>query len=54
MSKGFAFIELSNELEAKNAIEMFNNCIPIEFTDISHANYIAPANAVEPLKVYSK
>lgn len=34
-SKGFAFIEFSTQKEALNSIELFNNCIPSEFTDIT-------------------
>jgi RNA recognition motif-containing protein len=34
-SKGFAFIEFVSHKDAMNAIELFNNCIPSEFTDAS-------------------
>jgi RNA recognition motif-containing protein len=39
-SKGFAFVEFSDEKSAANAIELFNNCIPLEFTDAKCQNFV--------------
>ena len=39
-SKGFAFIEYSKEEEANEAIKKFDNCVPVEFVDMQHPNYI--------------
>ena len=54
MSKGFAFIEYSKPDDAKHAIAMFNNVVPLEFVDVTNAHYIDPSKQVVPLKVMSK
>ncbi len=52
--KGYTFIEFSKEEEAQNAINMFNNTIPIEFVEIDHPNYIVTDEEVKALVVMSK
>ena len=53
--KGFCFIEFSEQKEALNAQQLFNNCIPEEFTNNQNANYIQRKDVkITPLKVISK
>jgi RNA recognition motif-containing protein len=53
--KGFCFIEFATETEANKACEVFNNCVPEEFTNNSNANYVQRKEAkVNPLRVISK
>ena len=40
VSKGFCFVEFNCEEAANKACELFNNCIPEEFTNSECKNYI--------------
>lgn len=40
VSKGFSFVEFDCEESANKACELFNNCIPEEFTNSECKNYI--------------
>lgn len=53
-SKGFAFVEFADEKAANVAIETFNNCVPIEFTDAKSPNYIHVQGTVCQLRVMPK
>lgn len=53
-SKGFAFIEFATQKDALNAIELFNNCIPSEFTDNTCQNFVHVQGTVTQLRVMLK
>lgn len=53
-SKGFAFIEFATHNDAANAISLFNNCIPIEFTDNTCQNFVHVQGTVTQLRVMPK
>lgn len=53
-SKGFAFVEFASQKEAINSIELFNNCIPSEFTDITCQNFVHVQGTVSQLRVMPK
>lgn len=53
-SKGFAFIEFATQKDALNAIELFNNCVPFEFTDNKCKNFINVQGNKTALKVMEK
>jgi RNA recognition motif-containing protein len=39
-SKGFCFIEFDSVEAAEKAIDTFHNCIPEEFQNAEHKNYV--------------
>jgi RNA recognition motif-containing protein len=52
--KGFAFVEFAEEKSAESAIQMFNNCIPLEFTDAKSQNFVHVQGNVTQLRVMPK
>ena len=54
LSKGFCFIEFDSKESAKQAVSIFNNCIPEELTNASHKNYVGDRDKVCQLNVMSK
>ena len=54
VSKGFCFVEFNCEEAANKACELFNNCIPEEFTNSECKNYILVQGNLIQLNVISK
>jgi len=40
LSKGFCFVEYSLPDSAEKAVQLFNNCVPEEFTNMACKNFI--------------
>jgi RNA recognition motif-containing protein len=53
-SKGFAFIEFSSENDAKEAVKLFDNTIPVEFIEAMSENFIPVQGVIKPFKVMTK
>lgn len=53
--KGFCFVEFAQPDEAVKAQQLFNNCVPEEFTNNQNINYVQRKDfKITPLKVISK
>ncbi len=53
--KGFCFIEFAKPDEADKARQLFDNCVPEEFTNNQNENYVQRKDVkITPLKVISK
>lgn len=52
--KGFCFVEFDSEESAEGAVKTFNNCIPEEFTNASHKNFVSVQGSLSPLSVMTK
>ena len=54
MSKGFCFVEFDCQSAATKACELFNNCVPEEFTNSESKNYINIQGSLKQFNVISK
>ena len=54
ISKGFCFVEFDCEEAANKACELFNNCVPEEFTNSECKNYINVQSSLKQLNVITK
>lgn len=54
LTKGFCFVEFASTQAANLAVDLFNNCIPEELTNVEHKNYVSVQGTMSQLNVMSK